>query len=587
MCSDDSKIYIWGNLWNGTQLFAMLGEPWGVGPGELRYVCYNDGNSTPKASTVAAALGLPTQGAAEHMGCASTKLDAIEHDGVDKEEVQEALQVAIQGNDAAALRRALLEARRCGVEQACIKAGKEKLQSLKRHALSAAPEFADLTNMLVMSFATFKAQGRIMKSIQVWRDAALAKGELVIHDKRSSKIVVFISHTWWDRVFKDGTNDPSDPYDKGAPDHQTGKKTNLKWSIICAGVQNLIKLESLSEEDIMLWIDWQSIYQDDKEEKLKGVKSLIQFSTLCDYMLVPTAEKRIKGRDGFYFPSEIPGYGMRGWCRLEYFIFSLLAEMQGLEVPLYAIQRNGSLLQYAKIVGDDHGGDLPSAGTMSNPNDQELIKSLEDKMIEVYGGMIVELKCKTPEPHPFEPDEEQVDLTNKMIRAVHINPLLAAVDKYRVASVSLEQNQIGDEGAMHLAAGLKCNTSITDLNLVQNHIGPDGVKAIMDALHINPVLTTLEISMQQCSAGWQQKTGFGPDGATAIADLLRATSVLTDLSLAVNAIGPDGGKAIAYALCANSSLSALSISHGNDLDKAAMRALRGAIKERGKSFQLV
>ena len=51
MCSDDSKIYIWGNLWNGTQLFAMLGEPWGVGPGELRYVCYNAGNSTPESGT--------------------------------------------------------------------------------------------------------------------------------------------------------------------------------------------------------------------------------------------------------------------------------------------------------------------------------------------------------------------------------------------------------------------------------------------------------------------------------------------------------------------------------------------------------
>ena len=29
----------------------MLGEPCGVGPGELRYVCYNDGNSTPESGT--------------------------------------------------------------------------------------------------------------------------------------------------------------------------------------------------------------------------------------------------------------------------------------------------------------------------------------------------------------------------------------------------------------------------------------------------------------------------------------------------------------------------------------------------------
>ena len=52
-----------------------------------------------------------------------------------------------------------------------------------------------------------------------------------------------------------------------------------------------------------------TVYQDDKEEKLKGVKSLIQYATMCEYMLVPTEEEGGLLGD----PSWIPGYGTRGW----------------------------------------------------------------------------------------------------------------------------------------------------------------------------------------------------------------------------------------------------------------------------------
>ena len=70
-------------------------------------------------------------------------------------------------------------------------------------------------------------------------------------------------------------------YDKGAPDYQSdypdeerermdkwGKPTgemgtyqkpkDLKWRIVCAGVQRLIEQEGLDEADVMLWFDWQS-----------------------------------------------------------------------------------------------------------------------------------------------------------------------------------------------------------------------------------------------------------------------------------------------------------------------------------------
>ena len=202
-------------------------------------------------------------------------------------------------------------------------------QALTGAALQFGQQFELLTPMLVMPFSVFKAQGRIMKSTTVWRDQALAAGSLVEHKECSGKVVIFISHTWWDRAFKDATNDPDNPYDKGAPDWQDDypeeqrengdyemvtyqRPKDLKWRVICAGVQRLIEQEGLKEEDVSLWVDWQSIYQDDEAEKLKGVVSLIRYATLCQYMLVPTEEAKL-GRYATFFPSYIPAYGSRGW----------------------------------------------------------------------------------------------------------------------------------------------------------------------------------------------------------------------------------------------------------------------------------
>jgi hypothetical protein len=199
-------------------------------------------------------------------------------------------------------------------------------------------QFEQTTPMLVMPFSVFKAQGRIMKSVKVWRDQALAAGSLVVHEEGSGKVVIFISHTWWDRAFKDATNDPDNPYDKGAPDWQDDypeeqrengdyemkdnhyvkkmvtyqRPKDLKWRVICAGVQRLIEQEGLEEEDVSLWVDWQSIYQDDEAEKLKGVVSLIKYATLCQYMLVPTDEAELVDFATLW-PNHIPAYGSRGW----------------------------------------------------------------------------------------------------------------------------------------------------------------------------------------------------------------------------------------------------------------------------------
>ena len=191
-------------------------------------------------------------------------------------------------------------------------------------AKGAMPEFDLLTPMLVMPYSRFKEQGRIMKSVKGWRDEALTKGWLIEHTKGSGKSAIFISHTWWDREFRDPANDRGGVYDKGAPDYQADyasetrgkaqhtyqRPKDLKWRVICAGVERLVKqVHGLKEEEVVLWIDWQSIWQDDEVEKHKGVTSLIAYATLCEYMLVPTEEEGPLR----FGPEYIPGYGSRGW----------------------------------------------------------------------------------------------------------------------------------------------------------------------------------------------------------------------------------------------------------------------------------
>ena len=190
-------------------------------------------------------------------------------------------------------------------------------------------------------------------------------------------------------------------------------------------------------------------------------------------MLVPLEEEKLVFRANFQ-PSEIPGYGPRGWCRVEWspprlepwsfrppstdqrsgpcrdrFIYALASEMRSREVELYAILRDGKLHQYpeVKIVESF----LPSGGALSNEDDRPLVRALEDKMIEVYGKVIVELMCK--------PGGE-VDLAGKMLRPMHMEALGAAVARYAVKELHLGFNQLGDEGAKQLAAALRGNETL-------------------------------------------------------------------------------------------------------------------------------
>ena len=145
--------------------------------------------------------------------------------------------------------------------------------------------------------------------------------------------------------------------------------------------------------------------------------------------------------------------------RIEYFVFSLLAEMRGHEVQLYAIERDGALNRYPEVEVFSESA-MPSGGDLSNPNDRALVKGLEDKMIDAYGTALVEVKCKAA-------GGEEVDLSTKMLRPQHVGALFAAVERYQVTYLDLVHNQLGAEGGALVAAALKTNTTLTELKCAQ------------------------------------------------------------------------------------------------------------------------
>ena len=124
--------------------------------------------------------------------------------------------------------------------------------------------------------------------------------------------------------------------------------------------------------------------------------------------------------------------------------------MRSRKVELYAILRDGKLHQYpqVRVLVEQF---LPSGGALSNEADRPLVRALEDKMIEVYGKVIVEVRCKSG---------GEVDLNAKMLRPMHMEALGEAVARHGVKVLDLHDNQLGDEGAKQLAAALQGNETL-------------------------------------------------------------------------------------------------------------------------------
>jgi len=83
--------------------------------------------------------------------------------------------------------------------------------------------------------------------------------------------------------------------------------------------------------------------------------------------------------------------------------------------------------------------------------------------------------------------------------------------KDTLAHVHLNDNKIGDAGAVALADALKTNDSVTEVDLSNNEFGNTGAVAIKAALKASKSLNTVNISGNKLSGG-AQLSGLLDDG---------------------------------------------------------------------------
>jgi hypothetical protein len=129
------------------------------------------------------------------------------------------------------------------------------------------------------------------------------------------------------------------------------------------------------------------------------------------------------------------------------------------------------------------------------------------------------------------PRVRQLRLASKSITAVGADAIAAALSTPTcgVRSVSLECNQLGNEGARALAAVALGAAALTSLALGDNCIGADGLAALLDAVASGALL---ELDLGNSLLDGRRHNRFRADGSTtqALAACI-ASSQLTQLNL--------------------------------------------------------
>ena len=121
---------------------------------------------------------------------------------------------------------------------------------------------------------------------------------------------------------------------------------------------------------------------------------------------------------------------------------------------------------------------------------------------------------------------------------------MALLQNSQLTVLKLGYNNLANEGACILAAGIAQHASLASLDLGFNNIGDEGCCAIAQAVR-SPPLHTLYLAGNL----------FQEEGALAIANLIRrGQSSLRKLYLTGNRLGPDGVKSITEAFCEQESL---------------------------------
>ena len=111
------------------------------------------------------------------------------------------------------------------------------------------------------------------------------------------------------------------------------------------------------------------------------------------------------------------------------------------------------------------------------------------------------------------------------------DPLKAEIAKLMGSheALALTSEEIGDQGAKYIAAHLKDNTTVTDLDLEYNGITDAGAQALFKALRTNTTLTALHLPNNELT----------PDCVPSMRAMFEKNQTLHFLTLTGNAIDDD------------------------------------------------
>jgi hypothetical protein len=338
-------------------------------------------------------------------------------------------------------------------------------------------------------------------------------------------------------------------------------------------------------------------------------------------------------------PSVLPDYGARAWCRVEWFIFMLWAEMNGARprqkggalssaapVQLYAVTATGKLFQYDEVcMGEEKT--LPSHAALSDETDRVHIRLLEEQMIDAHiptfihnlCGVVAELNVadrmlsdkhmpqlldalrrlgpNTPGLKWKEIDEQDVD--DDHLKEVLSEDLASALqEKQRFARVELESFKVsGLSYNSFIRAGGKCfRPQINKLILASKRLTAAGWKELGCFLATDSTLEDLDVQCGDFDAagaaalvsGLKSNRGLkvldcgfnedaGSDWTVELAHALADNQQIEVLRACCTGLDDEGASALACMLESNTALEELWIPHNKITSKGAT-ALARALK---------
>ena len=421
---------------------------------------------------------------------------------------------------------------------------------------------------------------------------------------------VHAKHRWW------GGKHPDD------------EKRNLKYGIICRGIEALIKRDSLDPERVGIWMDFACIEQDNEEELQKGVDSLIGYAAQSHYFLIPVfpAADAIKAFVEATHPMQLVNYGNRAWCRLEVYVFSCLVEIMGREINCFAYGLHmpslkagteipeelmatgksnrvatstcgGSLINFflkpsskerlKPLFGHKNGAlfaktYMPSSGDLTVEDDRGVVRGIETVIQQSYSTMAIKKEVGRLK----KPDEARNLRSIRRISTVRVGTQELTEDGTDKRVCGLASKQIHDNDVKVLTNSLEVPLEGDSLSLGQikklvlrdNMLTAKGVDAILgDYITANEGGRQVEI----IDLGGNP---IGPDGAMLFSRLFvdgGGNCALKKLSLASTGLGPVGVEDMASWLGTATQLVELDLGGNGEFGVAAMAALVRAAEKHG------